>query len=175
MKLELKHIAPYLPYGLTFCPKSEPETRLAIGNIYLKKIGRLTVVNVLDIGTYDHVRSEWKTDQIQLLLRPLSDLTKPIEHKGERFVPIIELAKLFHINPKYTVTHYIDARVDSGWVSVKCCVENDDKRYMDYDLKPDMLSNDFREIQKLFEWHFDVFGLLDHGLAIDINTLTEKV
>ena len=25
--------------------------------------------------------------------------------------------------------------------------------------------------QKLFEWHFDVFGLIDAGLAIDINTL----
>ena len=25
--------------------------------------------------------------------------------------------------------------------------------------------------QKLFEWHFDVFGLIEAGLAIDINTL----
>jgi hypothetical protein len=28
-------------------------------------------------------------------------------------------------------------------------------------------------IQKLFEWHFDVFGLIGSNLAIDINTITE--
>lgn len=31
----------------------------------------------------------------------------------------------------------------------------------------------FGVIQKLFEWHFDVFGLIDAGLAIDINTLNK--
>jgi hypothetical protein len=25
--------------------------------------------------------------------------------------------------------------------------------------------------KNLFEWHFDVFGLIEQGLAIDINTL----
>lgn len=29
----------------------------------------------------------------------------------------------------------------------------------------------YRSIQKLFEWHFDVFGLIERGDAIDINTL----
>ena len=28
-------------------------------------------------------------------------------------------------------------------------------------------------ISKLFEWHFDVFGLINKGLAIDISTLSE--
>ena len=27
------------------------------------------------------------------------------------------------------------------------------------------------DFEKLLEWHFDVFGLIDAGLAIDINTL----
>ena len=26
-------------------------------------------------------------------------------------------------------------------------------------------------MEKLFKWHFDVFNLLEKGLAIDINTL----
>jgi hypothetical protein len=28
------------------------------------------------------------------------------------------------------------------------------------------------QFQKLFEWHFDVFGLIEKGLAVDINTLS---
>ena len=30
---------------------------------------------------------------------------------------------------------------------------------------------DYWKIQKMFEWHFDVFGLIKKGLAIDFNTL----
>lgn len=30
---------------------------------------------------------------------------------------------------------------------------------------------EFRVIQKLFQWHFDVFGLIPQNLAIDFNTL----
>ena len=28
-----------------------------------------------------------------------------------------------------------------------------------------------KNVQKLYEWHFDIHGLIDQGLAIDINTL----
>ena len=38
----------------------------------------------------------------QPLLRPLSDLTKEIEHKGEKFVPIIELAKVAFTNSRFS-------------------------------------------------------------------------
>jgi hypothetical protein len=31
----------------------------------------------------------------------------------------------------------------------------------------------FGDITKLFQWHFDVFGLIKAGLAIDINTLNK--
>jgi hypothetical protein len=26
-------------------------------------------------------------------------------------------------------------------------------------------------VEKLLEWHFDIYGLIEAGLAIDINTL----
>lgn len=32
-------------------------------------------------------------------------------------------------------------------------------------------SNSYDVIQKLLEWHFDIFGLIDSGLAVDINSL----
>ena len=37
--------------------------------------------------------------------------------------------------------------------------------------KIDLLEHPLNIINKLFEWHFDVFGLLENNLAIDKNTL----
>lgn len=31
--------------------------------------------------------------------------------------------------------------------------------------------NSYEVVQQLISWHFDIFGLIDAGLAIDINTL----
>ena len=31
--------------------------------------------------------------------------------------------------------------------------------------------NNYWKIEKLFEWHFDVFGLIEKGLAINVNDL----
>lgn len=40
-----------------------------------------------------------------------------------------------------------------------------------YILSGEMNSIPFWVVQKLFEWDFDVFNLIENGLAIDINTL----
>ena len=29
-------------------------------------------------------------------------------------------------------------------------------------------------VEKLLEWHFDIFGLLEKGLAVDINTINKN-
>ena len=42
------------------------------------------------------------------------------------------------------------------------------KRYLE---KWKYETTNYETIEKLFEWHFDVFGLIEKGLAIDINTL----
>ena len=34
-----------------------------------------------------------------------------------------------------------------------------------------ILDEKFHIVQKLIQWHFDVFGLIEENLAIDINTL----
>lgn len=34
--------------------------------------------------------------------------------------------------------------------------------------------SDYMLIGHLLEWQFDVFGLIDEGLAIDVNTLNQK-
>ena len=84
-----------------------------------------------------------------LCLRPLSDLTKEIEHKGEKFVPIDELNNIG------------DAECD---------------RYNDYFNEENIsdvnwLLEPFIIFQKLIEWHFDITGLIEKGEAIDVNIL----
>ena len=149
MKLELEHLAPYLPFKVLVGDGRTPF--------------ELTEYNFTNIFKY--------IDRIYL--RPLSDLTNEIEVNGEKFVPIIELAKLFHIC-KSAVTHFSNIQ-NAGFygISVNCHIENDDGRFTYYQIRNEefVLSNTYEEVQKLLEWHFDVFGLIEQGLAIDINTI----
>lgn len=150
-KLELKHLAGYLPYGLK---------------------GNYNVSDVVPEYKYELRGKELRTDNIDFflqyakpILRPLSDLTKEIEVNGEKFVPIDWLRK-----------------------NINKCIHFSDNRFMDYDdgKSKNILHYSFYDvfsdtidveeiiefIQKLYEWHFDIHGLIEKGLAIDINTLS---
>ncbi len=86
------------------------------------------------------------------ILRPLCDLTKEIEHNSERFVP------------KNRIDQYTQ-------------VGGDGKLYLLVDgalWSCNPLSWDYSTVLKLISWHFDVFGFIDNGLAIDFNTLKLK-
>jgi hypothetical protein len=121
MKLELKHLAAYLPYGLK-----------------VKHEGNITMLMTCERKKGDFLAIESVIDGYgKPILRPLSDLTKEITHNGQTFVPksVIDMAfpaERMGLNPA-TWSH--------------------------------------RVITKLIEWHFDVFGLIEKGLAIDINSL----
>lgn len=80
-------------------------------------------------------------ENYKLCLRPMSDLTKEIEHNGEMFVPIEEVQN-YH---NFSIVH-------TG------------------DLEKDPLRYPFSIVKKLFEWHFNVFNL-DPSLWVDKNTL----
>jgi hypothetical protein len=121
MKLEIKHLAAYLPY-----------------KVKVSVLHNLTARN--GIGGIEHILTT-KNDIYKLRLRPLSDLTKEIEVDGEKFVPI-----------DYFVGD------DSDDILNACQIK--DLSYLPYNL-----------IQKLLEWHFDIFNLIPNNLAIDINTL----
>ena len=81
----------------------------------------------------------WKVDNIIPFLRPLSDLIKEIEHNGERF------------SPEYTI-----------WKL------SQDKQFIIEISQITGLSIEtpYWAIQMLISWHFDVFGLIEKGLAI---------
>lgn len=159
MNLELKHIAPYLLYkpfclyDSSYCNTiegiKEVEHDASINNRkrnpYLDKVMSLQVLiklcNNEDLFWVD-------TFKCKLVLRPLSDLTKEIDVNGEKFVPIHFLVKIGYENRN---------KVDFDFYS---------KKY-DYHALVSNLDIYF----KLLEWHFDVFSLIEQGLAVDINTL----
>lgn len=151
-KLELRHLVGYLPYGLKFL---SPKHRLKFGEqIILTSRG----MSLCDDGSlnieflYDDdliFSNEMKT--CKLILRPLSDLTKEIEVNGEKFVPIERVRNdysgfFFETNPELL----IKSKNTNMYISLNWTIE-------------------FQ--QKLYEWHFDIHGLIEKELAIDINTL----
>ena len=114
MKLELKHLAPYLPYGLQF---------LKYNQIHLlSKLdytdNELWLVNYGFLGINSNITKP--------ILRPLSDLTEDL----------LCISWIEHIR-------------DNG-LCTECPYE---------------------VWKVLFKNHFDVFGLIEKGLAIDINTI----
>ena len=69
MKLELKHLAPYLPHKVNLSDN---------GIVVL-----LSILNLQMIVDYPLLR----TDHVKLILRPLSDLTEKIEIDGKKLYP----------------------------------------------------------------------------------------
>jgi len=139
-KLELKHLAPYLPYGL----ECNYDTRIDKGAHY--------GINCRITGAdHDGVKLEmplgWLVYKyIKPILRPLSDLTE------EEVSELTKICHCFEYNKEYL-------QLDCLWFLT-----------LDYEIDIEF-SEVFKLTQKLFEWHFDVFGLIEQGLAIDINTL----
>jgi hypothetical protein len=136
MKLEIKHLAPYLPYKL----KAEMVDYKIdyVGKKYDKIIG---------FHQWDKSGSLWSAltfggskpniQQIKPILRPMSNLI------------------CFLINDDVSIYKKLS----------RCSRE--DFQYKN----PCIIKWPYLDLQILFKHHFDVFGLIDSGLAIDINTL----
>src|SRR5699024_1258683 len=152
--LELKHIAPYLPYGLNVTFEGDDYIHEVVG----LSISSKGVELISPFGDYGRADIE----DCRLILRPLSDIHKEIVHNGKKVYPWREVNKLLNgeYNADYNnieVNEYGGLRIDFGDHS------------SGYDLR-----ESYEVVQLLLEYHFDIFGLLDDGLAIDINELNNK-
>jgi hypothetical protein len=127
MELELKHLAPYLPYNLMIRGNTN-------GEIAELSCCTETSVNITTCGFQYGMWAD--IFDIKPILRPLYDLKKEID---------LELEGLFIIcgeRFKY-------------WEDV--CLE----------------SINYEQFSWFLKNHYDVFGLIEKGLAIDINTLDQ--
>jgi len=153
-KLELKHLAPYLPY------------RVKVGYVHYLHAGN-------GIGSVSHMLTT-NSDLYKLKLRPLSQLTEPIEVNGVEIVPMVELLKIkyseWYEAKKGTRYAKIDYDNNSAWFSNHAPFEIR-INYFFYDIfsyPPHWI------VEKLAEWHFDFQGLIEKGLADPIvNQLNE--
>lgn len=116
-----------------------------------------------DLGDLYRNGNNWLSIESGLkpILHPLSDLTKPIEHKGEKFVPILKLAL-------YPAMELMGVGYEKKSYYAGFKYGEDIIRFT---IPSDANSMDFFTVQKLIEWHFDVADLISKNEAIDVNTL----
>ena len=140
-KLELKHLAPYLPYSLIFKTDFDHLQYLMTSlNIHKSKVTFRAINNFKNS----------KTKAVKLLgnnkpiLRPLSDLTTSHNIFEDKAIC------------------FIDESDNGGSFTI-------DDIYFKY--KESSFSDWRNAYLLLLKNHFDVFGLIEKGLAIDINTI----
>lgn len=131
--LELKDICGYLPYGLM--------------QKHYNDVCSFTIATQSCMGK--DVFHEMPIRFGKPILRPMSDLTEEITHRGEKFVPL----DVFNDRG-----HFIEFDVAGLLYTVGGCMDSDWLMVFD----------------KLNEWMFDYRGLISAGLAIDVNTLPEN-
>ena len=145
MKLELKHIAPYLPYGL----KSTIEHPVYNNGIHL--IESIRTKSDYPIGLITDTGEKYGAmlSEIKPILRPLSEFGDSDDTR--KVHEFIGLGKWCDNYDDYFNTWFND-------------LGNIDKLIL-------------QAPQEIFNYflanHFDVFGLIEKRLAIDINSLTE--
>lgn len=155
-KLELKQLAPYLPYGLkcVICfPYEDVETA-----IQYNQLANLIGANSY-AGLFDNQFDDQCMDGFKPILRPLSDLTKEIEVDGKKFIPIERMIIQFSSEYKYC---------DNGMIKTFQSLDDTILLFINNKIAPEC---HYGIARVLFKWHFDVFGLIEKGLAIDINTI----
>jgi hypothetical protein len=146
--LELKYLAPYLPYGLTFLMESEPDS----------KEPNIDELKSIDVGL-KMVNFGWGNaksfTEIKPILKPLSTLTKDLYYKlsGK-----LEKDSFGFWYGKYNGDNdKRDYIYHSGY---------SDRRYF---LCDGYGQFNYKMMDFFLKNHFDVFGLINAGLATELS------
>jgi hypothetical protein len=142
MDLEVKHLAPYLPYGLKlqYVVREKVENTGIMKSIYHNDDETHPTKISIEWGDGEHI---W---MFKPILRPLSDLNKDIEINGENHQMWLLIPNCKHYNGTIIIN-------GNGY-------------------KFDITELKYSLIQTMLKFHFDIFGLIEKGLAVDINTLS---
>ena len=142
MKLELKHLAAYLPYEIQILSKIESKIKhFKFDKCRLKSVNMLskcvTVIHNVGIDEDEEYITDKNLSDIKLALRPIKDV------------------ETFKYKPRYgkEIT-----------ISQILTIEN-----MENLLLSNIDEIPYAIIDILFKYHFDVFGLISKNLAVDIN------
>lgn len=149
-------LIPYLPYDLYFMeylPRAL--TTIAPVKWSVEKFEFKKQLNPVTLNSFDYEKSK-------PILRPLSDLTRLIAHNGRTFTPLAQLLVSMP-DADFRFRNYNDAVIE--------CWNESNEDTLKFYLPPIMGMNSYQHVQHLISWHFDVFGLIPKGLAINFNTL----
>ena len=155
--LELKDNAGYLPYGLKVLIKRDDNiigTVIGETNDYMRVFGE-------DAEDYFE-----ESDEMLPILRPPSDLYRTITHNGKEIVPIVELAKINDPALRWKLHGRYSANAMLTGMIVYFMFSNGSFNYSYRSCVNQVPLFDF-----LHELKIDYRGLIDAGLAIDVNKL----
>lgn len=159
-KLELKHLAPYLPHKLQVKCMGEFIEDTDEDNPIPKMFDLIGLLPNKGSVSFHGNKDLFHYEDIFPILRPLSDMTK-------EYINEYELSFIEHI--------YCESWMAGGYdltenkFEYKITSKEDDSELFIYRMKP--LTNMYWVVQEMFRYHFDVFGLIEKGLAIDANKL----
>ncbi|WP_281225382.1 hypothetical protein [Flavobacterium aquiphilum] len=167
MNLELKHLSGYLEYNILTINNDNKE---------IMQLGGLSgdtaeLLQLKGIGTDDEYCRLSSFEEFKPILRPLSDLANEIKHNEKTFYPLCSL--LISKYPKWFVNHFdnekykhITIDFTGRYAEASTTYQATNSIQLDSTY---ILNESYSIIQKLLEWHFDVFGLIEKGLAISIH------
>lgn len=148
-RLTIEHLAPYLPYGL----KMKREN--FIGELLsINKNGYLTISCS---NWHEHITD----NRYKPILRPVTDLDKQVNYGLQTYAA----TELFEMGDDGGYNYEFDHGNIKLIQQLKTIGKY--KVYHDFNFMP------YAVATELFQRHFDVFGLIGKGLAIDINTLNQ--
>ncbi len=147
-KLELKHLATYLPYGLKmdnyYSKKTIELAGLVSGHSSAERFkGTPTLYLYFKDGSTTQINEHYQLT-IMPILRPLSDIN------------IKDIEKIDGVKSYFKSINFDGELLFKGF----------NEQYV--------WLKDLRNVEEyLFKNHYDVFGLINNGLAIDINNLKQ--
>jgi hypothetical protein len=151
--LELKDIAGYLPYDLYAVTDRTGGVHL----VYCARKEKLYIENYEARGI--------NIEFCKAILRPLSDLYKPIIHNGKEIIPIVECAKIFMPNRNWRLYFGNAVYGDSIFGF------NDRGFFFEYDDVCKNVDNQYQLFDFLHELKIDYRGLIDAGVAVSVYDL----
>ena len=155
-KLELKHLQAYKlgENGVKVLLTDWAKLNIAIEeNVDLSEKFYISNIDFESETICIIAESGYEIDSIPLgyikpILYPFSDIKKVIDYTGEKITPYNWIAENFSNCGSF-----------SDWF----------KEYQHIAIKDSLV--EYCVVEKLIEFNFDVFGLIEKGLAIDINTI----
>ena len=148
MELELKHLAPYLPYGLKVNRN---------GTDWSYELESCNKDGVITDTSFQHY---WEYEVIKPILRPLSSLYTEME---DGKVPIVEIYKKMFVFPR--IKEY---KIEDGCLKFDKHTFEWVDEFRAFSLDGDTAYITIEVSDYLDSLHFDWrYGLIDKGLALD--------